>query len=81
MVGYNVLSRDDISVIASLNMTEHYTGYFQANGCHQGSLPSLGVAVREVQRYVKVMTEIGDNRILERNITPGKTRKTYLLTN
>lgn len=64
---YQMLSRDDIVAISSL----HKAGHSKRDISNQ-----TGVSVRQVQRYMKRMAEIGGNEIPAKKKPPGNTRKT-----
>jgi len=71
MARYNVLTRDDIAAIASLHKAGHFT---------RDIAEQTGVTFRQVQRYVKRMTEAGDDKLPMKKKPPGKTHKTSLRT-
>lgn len=71
MVRYQILSRDDIAAISALHKAGHST---------RAISDQTGVSVRQVQRYVKRMGELGGNKIPAKKKPPGNTRKTSLRT-
>ena len=71
MVRYHTLSRDDIAAISALHKAGHST---------RDISDQTGVSVRQLQRYVKRITELSGNEIPATKKSPGNTRKTSLRT-